>query len=151
MTFNTFKKVIRVVSILCFVMFFLPMFFVSCGGEKVAEVSALRAATGYIPEMQKAQVSATPHWGYWIIVIISLILLLMTFMKSVTEKALTMSASIGLLLLLVVYIVFHAEANQMCRDYNCALDVTFWYVLNMIMIGISFILSVVRLFKGRQS
>ena len=72
-------------------------------------------------------------------------------MKSVTEKALTMSASIGLLLLLVVYIVFHAEANQMCRDYNCALDVTFWYVLNMIMIGISFILSVVRLFKGRQS
>jgi hypothetical protein len=122
------KTVLRVLSLICIVCFFLPTFMVSCSGQSV-NVSMLGLTKGI--KYQGEQVAdASP------IMIIALLIPVIIFAVLMMAKMTEHKASIISLVLSAIDIVLWVATKAAVYDYAdqnyCTAETTGWYTVNLI-------------------
>lgn len=122
------KKIIRVLSLLCIVFVFCPVFLVSCSGQQV-DVNVMTAVGGM---SMYGEVVVEPHPIMLICLIIPVALLITLFLKKIAQKKLAMIALITMIVDFIVWIIFKTSVQKIADANYCTMETTVWYYFNMI-------------------
>ena len=149
----TVKNIIRTLTFCCVILFFCPMFMVSCSDSdwgvdadlmKVSAVTAIKGITSY----GETIVSPQPLLALCLLLPIAALVLL--FIKKFTDKQ-TSAAVCGITVLdLIIWIIFRTSAKKFAEDAQCQFKTTGWYVINIIALLLILIFTVLILINRLQ-
>lgn len=137
------KKIMRILSLLCIVFVFCPVFLVSCSGQQV-DVSVMTAVGGI---SMYGETVVEPHPIMLICLIIPVALLAMLFSKKMAQKKLAMVALITMIVDFIVWIIFKTSVQKIADTNYCTMETTAWYYLNMISVALIVIFAFLIIIK----
>lgn len=125
------KNLIRLVTLLVMVIFFMPTFLVSCSGQDI-EVSAARTMTGYSYQGEKVIES---HLICVVFILLPIIILGIWFLKGiVTEKIKALVTALGALADIIMWIIFRSEIKKTAVQSGFSFSTTGWFAVNLILL-----------------
>lgn len=123
------KNLIRLVTLLIMVIFFMPTFLVSCSGRDL-EVGAARTMTGYSFQGEKV---IEPHLICVIFIFLPIIILGIWFLKGmVTDKIKALVTAVGALADIIMWIIFKSEVKKIAVQSGLSFSTTEWFAVNLI-------------------
>ncbi len=133
----TVKNVMRVLSVLCVIIFFCPTFLVSCSGADL-EISAMNAATGIRDE---GVTYVKPYPIMWVALIIPVMMLIFMFLKNLADKKLAISTLALSVIDIITWFMFMASVKKIAEENFCEARPTAWFYINLLaligLIGLS--------------
>ena len=131
----TVKNIIRTLTFCCVILFFCPMFMVSCSDSdwgvdtdliKVSAVTAIKGISSY------GETLVSPQPVIALCLLLPVAVLVFLFIKKFTDKQ-TSAAVCGMTVLdLIIWIIFRTSAKKFAEDAQCQFKTTGWYVINII-------------------
>lgn len=133
----TVKNIVRVFAILCVIFVFCPSFLVSCSGEEVG-VNIMTAVGGVSAYGEKV---VDPHPIMLICLLIPVVVLVLTFLKKFADRK-----TAGIILActagnLIIWLIFRASVKRVAEENYCSFETTGWYVINIIVMVLTILLS----------
>ena len=149
----TVKNVIRTLTFCCAILFFCPMFMVSCSDSdwgvdadlmKVSAVTAIKGITSY----GETIVSPPPLLALCLLLPIAALIFL--FIKKFTDKK-TAAIVFGITVAdFIIWIIFRVSVKKFADDAQCQFKTTGWYVFNIIVLLLILIFTVAVLINSLQ-
>ena len=149
----TVKNVIRTLTFCCVILFFCPMFMVSCSDSdwgvdadlmKVSAVTAIKGITSY------GETIVSPQPLLALCLLLPIAALVFLFIKKFTDKQ-TSAAVCGMTVLdLIIWIIFRTSAKKFAEDAQCQFKTTGWYVINIIALLLILVFTVLILINRLQ-
>lgn len=149
----TVKNIIRTLTFCCVILFFCPMFMVSCSDSdwgvdtdliKVSAVTAIKGITSY------GETIVSPQPLLALCLLLPIVALVFLFIKKFTDKQ-TSAAVCGMTVLdLIIWIIFRTSAKKFAEDAQCQFKTTGWYVINIIALLLILIFTVLILINRLQ-
>ena len=134
----TAGRLIRLLSIVCFIIVFCPTFMVSCSGQErgISVMTAVGGIESY------GETVVEPHPIMLVCVLLPIAVFVLFTIRKPEEKKRSTAAAGCALADLFVWMYFRLAAKRIAAQNYCDFRSTGWYVLNMIsLIGIA-VLSV---------
>lgn len=149
----TVKNIIRTLTFCCVILFFCPMFMVSCSDSdwgvdtdliKVSAVTAIKGISSY------GETLVSPQPVIALCLLLPVAVLVFLFIKKFTDKQ-TSAAVCGMTVLdLIIWIIFRTSAKKFAEDAQCQFKTTGWYVINIIALLLILIFTVLILINRLQ-
>lgn len=149
----TVKNIIRTLTFCCVILFFCPMFMVSCSDSdwgvdtdliKVSAVTAIKGISSY------GETLVSPQPVIALCLLLPAAVLVLLFIKKFTDKQ-TSAAVCGMTVLdLIIWIIFRTSAKKFAEDAQCQFKTTGWYVINIIALLLILIFTVLILINRLQ-
>ena len=149
----TVKNIIRTLTFCCVILFFCPMFMVSCSDSdwgvdtdliKVSAVTAIKGISSY------GETLVSPQPVIALCLLLPVAVLVFLFIKKFTDKQ-TSAAVCGMTVLdLIIWIIFRTSAKKFAEDAQCQFKTTGWYVINIIALLMILIFTVLILINRLQ-
>lgn len=126
------KNIIRVLSCILIVFFFVPTFLVSCSGEEV-KISAKTIMTG-VKSDSYGQIIA-PHFGVIVLLLLPIALLAIWFIKEKMTNKLLAIVTAGISVFdLILWFVMKSEVKKAASAMHCGFSVKGAFVVNIIIL-----------------
>lgn len=142
----TVKNIIRILAFCCAIMFFCPVFMVSCSSSELMKISAMKVMTG-ISSYGRAITEPEPVLIICLLIPAGIIGIL--FVRNAEQKIAAV-ISLSTLVDLIVWILFRNFAKKYAEQNLCQFKTMGWYVVNIILLLSIMILSLAVLLKKIQ-
>lgn len=126
-----YRKIIKVLSVIAIIFFFIPAFTVSCGAQNDISVSAVHAAVGY-SSSNYGQITE-PTLFPLLLLLMPIIILTIACMKKWKSKIV---AAVEILLALVnigMWVFFRMAVHVVAEENYCSDRVTFGYYVDILL------------------
>lgn len=133
----TVKNIVRVFAVLCIIFVFCPSFLVSCSGEKV-DVNIMTAVGGVSVYGENV---VDPHPIMLICLLIPVAILVLSFLKKFTDKKTAGIILAGTVGNLIIWLIFRGSVKKIAEENYCSFETTGWYVINIIVMILTILLS----------
>lgn len=133
----TVKKVLKALSLICFVIVFCPTFLVSCSGQNM-NVSAMTAVGGVSISGERV---VSPHPIMLLCLIIPVAVFILLSIKKYTDKKNVSIIAIGGSVDLIIWIIFRSGVKKAAEDIGFTFKTTGWYVINIISLMLIILLT----------
>lgn len=133
----TIKNILRVLSLLCIIFVFCPSFLVSCSDQTV-EVNVMTAVGGL---SSYGTTVVDPHPIMLICLLIPIAVLALMFIKKFTDNKTAMITAICGAVDIIVWFIFRSSVRKVAEEHYCEFKTTGWYVLNIIALLLTVLLS----------
>lgn len=141
----TAKNIMRVLSFLCMVFVFCPSFLVSCSSQEV-NVNVMTAVVGV---SSYGQTITKPHPIMLICLFIPIAILVLLFIKKLTDKKTAGIIAVCSAVDFVVWFIFRTAVKRTAEKNYCSFKTTGWFVINIIS-QLLIILFSVLIFIGKM-
>ncbi len=131
------KNVLRVLSLLVIIIFFVPTFLVSCSGQEV-ELSAYKAMVGV---KVYGETVVEPYLVMILLLLLPIAMLAVLFMKKMSKKITKIVLLSMPIVDLILWIIFSANTKAQAAENYCEFKVTAWFVINILCLLLFIILS----------
>ena len=121
-------RILKVLSLLCFIFAFCPSFLVSCSGEYI-KVSVLSAVIGPTLDGEKV---ADGHPFMIICLLIPIVIFVLLMIKKLTDRVNVAIVAGCTVLDIVMMFVFKSQTEKEAEEYFCECETTDWYILTLI-------------------
>lgn len=133
----TVKKVLKALSLICFVIAFCPTFLVSCSGQNM-NVSVMTAVGGVSISGERV---VAPHPIMLLCLIIPMAVFILLSIKKYTDKKNASIIAIGGGVDLIIWIIFRSGVKKAAEDIGFTFKTTGWYVINIIFLMLIILLT----------
>lgn len=133
----TVKKVLKALSLICFVIVFCPTFLVSCSGQNM-NVSVMTAVGGVSISGERV---VAPHPIMLLCLIIPMAVFILLSIKKYTDKKNASIIAIGGGVDLIIWIIFRSGVKKAAEDIGFTFKTTGWYVINIIFLMLIILLT----------
>ena len=133
----TVKKVLKALSLICFVIVFCPTFLVSCSGQNM-NVSVMTAIGGVSISGERV---VAPHPIMLLCLIIPMAVFILLSIKKYTDKKNASIIAIGGGVDLIIWIIFRSGVKKAAEDIGFTFKTTGWYVINIIFLMLIILLT----------
>lgn len=133
----TVKKVLKALSLICFVIVFCPTFLVSCSGQNM-NVSVMTAVGGVSISGERV---VAPHPIMLLCLIIPMAVFILLSIKKYTDKKNASIIAIGGGVDLIIWIIFRSGVKKAAEDIGFTFKTTGWYVINIISLMLIILLT----------
>lgn len=149
----TVKNVLRTLTFCCAILFFCPMFMVSCSDSdwgvdtdlmKVSAITAIKGISGM------GETLVQPHPILVLCLLLPVAAIILLFIKKFTDKQIATSVCGATAVDLIIWIIFRTTAKKLAEDSQCQFETTGWYVLNIIVMLLILVLTVAVLINQLQ-
>lgn len=137
----TVRRLMRTLSILCFIFCFCPSFLVSCGGESTG-INVMTAVKGITAQGHRF---AEPQPAMVLCYIIPLLIIIVLSLRNWPEYKAAILVLFSADVDTVYWIIFWASTRRSVEEAGYAFEVTRWFVCNMISLAAIIVLSVLVL------
>lgn len=139
----TLKNVMRLLSVLCAVFVFCPVFLVSCSGNDM-NISAMIAVKGISVYEQQV---VDPHPVMLICLLLPIAVLVLLFLKKLSEqKTAGIIVACGIADF-IIWIIFRSTVKNKAEENYCSFKTTGWYAVNLIVILLLILFSILIALK----
>lgn len=128
MTEKSLKKIVRIITVVLMVCFFIPTSVVSCSGQEL-NVTAANAMFGYATEYQQV---TEPEAILSILLLIPLAVLVLTFIKRVRKNGLGIITIFAGVIMTVTWTQFKSGVENVASYYMCEVKMTGGYTISVI-------------------
>ncbi|MCR5667362.1 MAG: zinc ribbon domain-containing protein [Eubacterium sp.] len=133
------KHIIQIISLVAIVVFFLPTFVVSCSGESIS-LSSVRLMIGINSD---GYTLISPQVGIVVLLILPVLMLLLWLLKlNLDYKIKNILTLVFAAVDFVLWCVVAGAIRMMANQYYCQSHVTFWFVLNIILLIIAILIAI---------
>ena len=137
------KKLFRILSLICIVMVFCPMFLVSCSGETL-EIDVMTAVGG-LSMYEETLVEPQPIM--LLCLIIPIAVLIMFLKKNIELRKSVIWTLISMIVDFIIWIVFRSTVKKYADEYLCTFEATGWFYINLISMSLIVLLAVLVFLK----
>lgn len=127
---KVFKTLIRIISIVLLLVFFIPCFTVSCS-KQTTDISAMTATFGYKNSLGQTVANAQP--GLLLLLLIPVLLLIITLVKKLNPVILSILTCGSSVVEFIIFIVFKSGVKSFAEKYYCNFETKFGYGLAITM------------------
>jgi len=142
----TVKNIIRVLSVIVTIIVFCPTFLVSCSGQTI-DVSVMTAVGGL---QSYGETVVEPHPVMLLALLLPVAILVVLFLKKLTDNNAALVTAICGAADLVVWIAFRAGVKKAAEDNYCSFKATGWFTFNIILLVLIIVLSILVVTKILQ-
>lgn len=142
---QTIRKLIKILSVLSFVIVFCPTFLVSCSAadEKIG-VSAIKAFGGFTYEGEMVE---KPHVEYGLCLILPIVIFIIVSSSSIAKMSSAISVMAAAILDAIVWTSFKSATEKLAKENMMHFETTIFYTLNMGALALLGIISAVIAYK----
>lgn len=137
------KKIFRILSLICIVLIFCPMFLVSCGGETL-EVDVMTAVGG-LSMYEETVVEPQPIM--LLCLLIPAAVLVMSLTKKIEPQKGVMWTLISMVVDFIIWVIFRSTVKKYADEYLCTFEATGWFYVNMISMSLIILFAALILLK----
>lgn len=145
-SFFTVKNILKIISIICLVLVFMPSFLVSCSGQTY-QVRVVDVVSGKFDDYMAYAGSSVnkAHPSLYLFFIIPVAVVVLLFIKRMVNnlKAIVISGAIAVDLF--CWYRFYSQAKTLSAQYYCTFETTVWFTLNIVLLVIIFVASILTL------
>lgn len=134
----TIKNVMRLLSALCAVFVFCPVFLVSCSDNDM-NISAMTVVRGI--SVYGEQV-VDPYPVMLICLLIPIAILVLLFIKNFSNKKTAGIIALCSIVDFVIWLIFHSTVKNKAEESYCSFKTTGWYAVNLIVILLLILFSI---------
>lgn len=145
-SFFTARQVLRVLSLVCLIVVFCPMFLVSCS-EQTMNVSVVSAVSG---TKAYGEYLINPHPELLICFLLPAAILVILFIRNIAETVVALVTAVCGIIDLVVWIIFAVAVQNAAKESYCEFRVTGWYIVNLILLVFIILISILVLARLLQ-
>lgn len=139
----TLKNVMRMLSILCAVFVFCPVFLVSCSGNDM-NISAMTAVKGI--SLYEEQV-VDPHPVMLICLLLPIAVFILLFLKKFSEQKTAGIIAACSIADFAIWLIFYSTVKNKAEEKHCSFETTGWYTVNLIVILLLILFSILIALK----
>lgn len=142
-TLINIKNILRLLTLFCIIIVFCPTFLVSCSGEdmKVSVMTVVGGVSAYGEQVVE------PHPLMLICLALPITMLVLLFVKKLTDKVTATSLIICSFVDTVIWFIFRSAVEKAAEENYCSFQTTAWFVFNVISLLLIIGLSALVLIK----
>ena len=140
------KKIMKILSLICIVIVFCPVFLVSCSSQ-VVDVNVMTAVGGM---SMYGETVVEPHPIMLLCLLIPIAVLIMLFMKKMAHRIVAIITLLLILIDFIMWLVFKSSVKEIAEENYCKVEVTGWFYLNAISLFLIIALSFLIVIKVLQ-
>ena len=143
------SRIIKIICILLGVLFFIPAFTVSCGGEKVADVSPFQSIFGYYQineySEQQSEIHEPEVWCIIMLILPAMLLIVWCLFNLIKKPIITYIASFGCVITdFIMWSIFKNSVYNIASTNYADVSIKFGYIGTMLSLIIVTILLIIH-------